>query len=75
MPDNLPTPLQEAMWRLLDADADSDRSPTPARRLRRIELLRAARAVVSAWREGRVTTEQAAVRIDELATSMREGER
>jgi hypothetical protein len=71
MPDKLPKALQEAMWRLLDADTESDRCPTPARRFERIELLRAARAAVSAWREGRLTTEQAVVRIDGLAKSMR----
>jgi hypothetical protein len=70
MPDNLPKALQEAMTRVLDAEADSERSPASAPPLERIRLLRAARAALSEWREGRLTSEQAVAHLDGLAKNM-----
>jgi hypothetical protein len=70
MTEMLPKALQEAMSRLLDADSDSDRSPAPPPPTKRIEVLRAARAAVRDWREGRLTAEQAVACLDALAKSV-----
>jgi hypothetical protein len=70
MRDNLPKTLQEAMARLLDADADSERRPACVSHVERIHLLRTARGTLSEWREGRLTTDQAIERLDSLAQRM-----
>jgi len=58
------------MARVLDADADADRSSTPESRLQRIRALQAARATLTEWRDGQLTTEQAVDRLDAIAQSM-----
>jgi hypothetical protein len=72
MRENLPNSLQEAMARLLDADADSDRSSAPVSHVERIHLLRTARGTLNQWREGRLSTDQAVERLDALAHRMSE---
>jgi hypothetical protein len=64
--------LQDAMSRVLDADADSNPSPTPVSRMRRFLALRAARIIFSEWKEEHLTTDEAVARLDALASAMRE---
>lgn len=66
---DLPRELREAMERVLDADAESDRSPTPLSSDARIERLRAARSIVAGWRRGDVGLEAAIGRLNALAIS------
>lgn len=65
MPD-LPTALQDAMERLLDADADSDRGPEPRSHAERLESLRTARTIIAEWRRGAIDMDEAVRRIDAL---------
>ncbi len=64
--------LQDAMSRVLDADADSEPGPTSESRTRRFLALRAARIILAEWRQTRLTTDEAVARLDALAKAMRE---
>ena len=64
---DLPKQLQAAMEWLLEADADSDRSPAPRPNIERIETLRRARAIVADWRRGALAIDEAVRRIEALA--------
>lgn len=69
---DLPKELQDAMERLLDADADSDRNPVPRSKVERIDALRTARAVIAEWRSGAVELDDAVRRLDALVSAARE---
>ena len=66
--DDLPREMREAMERLLDADAESDRSPTPLPSAERLERLRAARAIIAAWRKGEMGLADALERLGALVS-------
>lgn len=63
----LPKALQHAIERLLDADADSERGGSSRTQVDRIDVLRAARGALAAWRNGEIDLGEAVARIDALA--------
>lgn len=71
MPD-LPKALQDAMERLLEADADSEREPAPRSNVERIDALRTARVLIADWRRGALDIDEAVRRLDALVSAWRE---
>ena len=64
---DLPKELQAAMEWLLEADADSEKSPAPRPNAERLETLRIARAIVADWRRGALSIDEAVRRVEALA--------
>jgi hypothetical protein len=60
------------MERLLDADACADSDPAPRSNVKRIDVLRAARAVIAAWRNRDIDLAEAVSRIEALVAHARE---
>jgi hypothetical protein len=67
----LPKELEEAMERLLDADAESGRMPAARSNVERIDALRAARTVIAQWRKGDVDLAEVIARIEALTKRAR----
>lgn len=68
----LPKALQDAIERLLYADAESHRSPRPRSSVERIDALRAARRIITEWRKGSIDLGEAVSRIESLVRATRE---
>jgi hypothetical protein len=65
----LPKELHDVMERLLDADAGADSDLVPRANVERIDALRAARAVIAAWRKGDIDVAEAVSRIEALVVA------
>lgn len=69
---DLPKALQDAMERLLEADADLETSHARRSNVERIDALRAARALIADWRRGTLDVHEAVRRLDALVNAGRE---